>query len=79
MVNIKDIYETPEFYGYFKNGQIIVIPPKSTRYYDTCRRFVQTLADIEKRDIFLYSINANGEIYRVRRIRSMYNRKGGQK
>lgn len=80
MVKIKDLPQTACYYGYFQSGRICLIPQQITRYYLYSRRLVQTLADISGKDKFLYSINYDGEIYFVRKIKCVQNRvKKGEK
>lgn len=74
MQTINDLSNKPCYYGYSQNGQILIIPPRTSRYFEFSKKFVQSLADISKTDKFLYSINNYGEIYFTRKIVSVYNK-----
>lgn len=74
MQTINDLSNKPCYYGYSQNGKILIIPPRTSRYFEFSKKFVQSLADVSHLDKFLYSINNFGEIYFVRKITSVYNK-----
>lgn len=74
MVKYCKLENSAYYYGYFQNGKIILIPKQISRYYQYARNFVQTLADYQERNIYLYSINEFGEIYFCRKITCVQNK-----
>ncbi len=68
--NAVDLSNFPWHYGFYQNGRIVILQGYN---FKKARQFVKTLADMEKRDKYLYSINLDGEIYFCRKIKTCFN------
>lgn len=60
----------PAFYGYTINSKLVVLQ----KNFKVSKTIVKTLADMLGKDLYLYSINQDMEIYHVRRIVCVQNK-----
>lgn len=66
----KDFSNFPANYGYIANHQLILLPPN----FKKAKNLVQTLSDIRGKNMYLYSLNLEGEIYYCRKITCVQNK-----
>lgn len=66
----KDFSNFPSNYGYIVNNQLILLPPN----FKKAKKLIQSLADIRGKDMYLYSLNLEGEIYFCRKIVCVQNK-----
>lgn len=70
----KDFSKFPANYGYIANRKLFLLSPN----FKKAKKLVQTLSDLQGKDMYLYSLNLEGEIYYCRKITCVQNKcKGG--